>query len=193
MRVASDIGGTFTDLVAFDEDTGELSLAKVPTTPDDLTRGVLETLDPARIDAARIGCFIHGTTLIINALTERRGARTGLLTTQGFRDVLEIGRANRPDIYNFSFRKPEPFVPRDLRLEVTERMDHKGEVITPLDEDSVRRGVRALLDRGARAIAICFLHAYRNPAHERRAAEIARAEAPRTPVSVSSDITREWR
>ncbi|MDC0678203.1 hydantoinase/oxoprolinase family protein [Sorangium atrum] len=193
MRVASDIGGTFTDLVAFDEDTGELSLAKVPTTPDDLTRGVLETLDPARIEAARIGAFIHGTTLIINALTEREGARTGLLTTRGFRDVLEIGRANRPDIYNFSFRKPEPFVPRDLRLEVTERMDHKGEVLTPLDEDSVRRGVRALLDGGARAIAICFLHAYRNPAHERRAAEIARAEAPATPVSASSEITREWR
>ncbi|WP_434047049.1 MULTISPECIES: hydantoinase/oxoprolinase family protein [Sorangium] len=193
MRVASDIGGTFTDLVAFDEETGELSLAKVPTTPDDLTRGVLETLDRARMAAARIGCFIHGTTLIINALTERNGARTGLLTTRGFRDVLEIGRANRPDIYNFSFRKPEPFVPRDLRLEVTERMNHKGEVLTPLDEDGARRGVRALLDRGARAIAICFLHAYRNPAHERRAAEIARAEAPATPVSVSSEITREWR
>ncbi|CAN92781.1 N-methylhydantoinase A, beta subunit [Sorangium cellulosum So ce56] len=193
MRVASDIGGTFTDLVAFDEDTGELSLAKVPTTPDDLTRGVLETLDPARIEAARIRAFIHGTTLIINALTERKGARTGLLTTRGFRDVLEIGRANRPDIYNFSFRKPEPFVPRDLRLEVTERMDHKGEALTPLDEDGVRRSVRALLDRGARAIAICFLHAYRNPAHERRAAEIARAEAPSTPVSASSEITREWR
>ncbi|XXX80628.1 hydantoinase/oxoprolinase family protein [Sorangium sp. So ce134] len=193
MRVASDIGGTFTDLVAFDEETGELSLAKVPTTPDDLTRGVLETLDGARIDAARIGSFIHGTTLIINALTERKGARTGLLTTRGFRDVLEIGRANRPDIYNLSFRKPEPFVPRDLRLEVTERLDHKGDVLTPLDEDSVRRGVRALLDRGARAIAICLLHAYRNPAHERRAAEIARAEAPATPVSASSEITREWR
>ncbi|WP_437784321.1 hydantoinase/oxoprolinase family protein [Sorangium sp. So ce1097] len=193
MRIASDIGGTFTDLVAFDEQTGELSLAKVPTTPDDLTRGVLETLDSARVEAAWTGPFIHGTTLIINTITERNGARTGLLTTRGFRDVLEIGRANRPDIYNFSFRKPEPFVPRDLRLEVTERMSHKGEVLTPLDEDDVRRGVRALLDRGVRAIAICFLHAYRNPAHERRAAEIARADAPATPVSVSSEITREWR
>ncbi|WP_437758878.1 hydantoinase/oxoprolinase family protein [Sorangium sp. So ce1389] len=193
MHVASDIGGTFTDLVAFDEETGEFSLAKVPTTPDDLTRGVLETLDSARVEAARIGRFIHGTTLIINAITERKGARTGLLTTRGFRDVLEIGRANRPDIYNFSFRKPEPFVPRDLRLEVTERMSHKGEVLTPLDEDSVRRGVRALLDRGARAIAICFLHAYRSPVHERRAAEIARADTPTIPVSVSSEITREWR
>ncbi|MGK4005878.1 hydantoinase/oxoprolinase family protein [Sorangium sp. So ce1036] len=193
MRVASDIGGTFTDLVALDEETGELSLAKVPTTPDALTRGVLQTLDSAQVEAARIRYFIHGTTLIINALTERTGARTGLLTTRGFRDVLEIGRANRPDIYNFAFRKPAPFVPRDLRLEVTERMSHKGEVLTPLDEDGVRRGVRALLDKGARAIAVCFLHAYRNPAHERRAAELARAEAPGAPVSASSEITREWR
>ncbi|AUX21874.1 5-oxoprolinase [Sorangium cellulosum] len=193
MRVASDIGGTFTDLVALDEETGELSLAKVPTTPDALTRGVLQTLDSAHVEAARIRYFIHGTTLIINALTERTGARTGLLTTRGFRDVLEIGRANRPDIYNFAFRKPAPFVPRDLRLEVTERMSHKGEVLTPLDEDDVRRGVRALLEQGARAIAVCFLHAYRNPAHERRAAELAREEAPGAPVSASSEITREWR
>jgi N-methylhydantoinase A len=122
MRIATDIGGTFTDLVYFDEATAELGLAKVSTTPDDLSRGVLETIDRARLSAARARFFVHGTTVVINALTERKGARTGLITTHGFRDVLEIGRANRPDIYNFSFQKPEPFVPRHLRLVLLPRM-----------------------------------------------------------------------
>jgi N-methylhydantoinase A len=127
MRIASDIGGTFTDLVYHDERTGELGMAKASTTPDDLARGVLDTIERASVDAAGTEFFVHGSTLVINALTERKGARTGLITTRGFRDVLEIGRANRPDIYNFYFRKCEPFVPRHLRLEVRERVSYKGE------------------------------------------------------------------
>ncbi|HKC73448.1 MAG TPA: hydantoinase/oxoprolinase family protein, partial [Chloroflexota bacterium] len=193
MRIASDIGGTFTDLVYHDERTGELGLAKASTTPDDLARGVLETIERARVDAAGTEFFVHGSTVIINALTERTGARTGLITTRGFRDVLEIGRANRPDIYNFYFRKPEPFVPRHLRLEVRERMSHKGEVLEPLVEEDVRQAVRRLKQEGIEAIAICFLHSYANATHEQRALEIAREEAPDLAITASCDVTRQWR
>ncbi len=165
MRIATDIGGTFTDLVYHDEQSGELGVAKASTTPDDFARAVLETVEKAAVDASRATFFVHGSTVIINALTERKGARTGLITTKGFRDVLEIGRANRPDIYNFSFRKPTPFVPRHLRLEVTERVSHKGEVLVRLDEEQMRQAVRQLKGEGVEAIAVCFLHSYANPAH----------------------------
>jgi N-methylhydantoinase A len=193
MRIASDIGGTFTDLAYHDERTGELGLAKASTTPDDLACGVLDTLDRARVDAAGTEFFVHGSTVIINALTERKGARTGLITTRGFRDVLEIGRANRPDIYNFYFRKLEPFVPRHLRLEVRERVSYKGEVLEPLDEEDVRQAVRRLKKEGVEAIAICFLHSYANATHEQRALEIAREEAPDLAITASCDVTRQWR
>ena len=193
MRVASDIGGTFTDLVFHDEETGAIGLAKASTTPDDLARGVLETLEKARVRSAEASFFVHGSTVVINALTERTGAVTGLITTQGFRDVIEIGRANRSDIYNLSFRKPDPFVPRYLRCEVPERINYKGEILRPLDEQAVREAVKQLRQEGVEAIAICFLHAYANPAHEQRAAEIAREEAPDLSVTASSDVTREWR
>jgi N-methylhydantoinase A len=193
MRIASDIGGTFTDLAYHDERTGELGLAKASTTPDDLARGVLETLERARLDVVGTEFFVHGSTVIINALTERTGARTGLITTKGFRDVLEIGRANRPDIYNFYFRKLEPFVPRHLRLEVRERVSYKGEVLEPLDEEDVREAVRRLRKEGVEAIAICFLHSYANATHEQRALEIAREEAPDLAITASCDVTRQWR
>ena len=193
MRISTDIGGTFTDLVYLDEIDGTLSLAKASTTPDDFARGVIDTINKVDITPEATRFFVHGTTVVINALTERTGARTGLITTQGFRDVLEIGRANRSDIYNFAFRKPESFVPRHLRLEVAERVSYKGEVLRPLDEQALRVAVRALLAEGVEAIAICFLHAYANPEHERRAAAIAREEAPRISVTASSEITREWR
>jgi N-methylhydantoinase A len=193
VRIASDIGGTFTDLVYHDERDGELGLAKASSTPDDFARGVLETVEKARLEPDDTSFFVHGSTVVINALTERTGARTGLITTAGFRDVLEIGRANRSDIYNFAFRKPEPFIPRSLRLEVPERVDYKGEVLRPLDEEAVRQAVRRLTTEGVEAIAICFLHSYANPAHERRAAAIAREEAPALAVTASCEVTREWR
>jgi N-methylhydantoinase A len=127
MRVATDIGGTFTDLVSVDENTGELYSTKTSTTPARFEQGVLDALHKARTDPAAISAFIHGTTIVINTLTERSGATVGLITTRGFRDVLEIGRGNRPDMYNFYYRKPQPFVPRHLRFEVSERVTYLGE------------------------------------------------------------------
>jgi N-methylhydantoinase A len=193
MRVASDIGGTFTDLVYHDERSGELGLAKTSSTPDDFARGVLDGIEKADLPVDQTNFFAHGSTIVINALTERTGARTGLITTRGFRDVLEIGRANRPDMFNFSFRKPVPIVPRHLRVEVPERVNYKGEILEPLDEEQVRQAVRYLKDEGVEAIAICFLHSYANPTHEQRAVEIAREEAPTLSITGSSEVTRQWR
>src|SRR5215213_10540146 len=138
MRVATDVGGTFTDLVYFDEETGRSGAVKVDTTPPDFERGVIDGLLKSGLDPSEIELFAHGTTVVINALTERKGARTGLLTTRGFRDVLEIARGNRPDLYNFYFSKPKPFVPRYLRMEVEERINHRGEVVVPLKAEDLR-------------------------------------------------------
>lgn len=193
MRVASDIGGTFTDLVYLDERSGKVGTAKADTTPSDFERGAIETMHKAGVRAETVDFFVHGTTVIINALTERSGVRTGLITTRGFRDVLEIGRANRPDLYNLSYTKPTPFVPRYLRLEVTERVNYKGEELAPLHEEEVMAAVERLIGEGVEAIAICFLHSYANPEHERRAADLIRHRWPEIPVTASCEITREWR
>ncbi len=193
MRLASDIGGTFTDLVYLDERTGALGSAKADTTPPEFERGVLETIRKAGIDARAADFFVHGTTVIINALTERKGVRTGLITTRGFRDVLEIGRANRPDLYNLTYAKPRPFVPRALRLEVTERVNYKGEVLVSLVEAEVMAAAERLVAEQVEAIAVCFLHAYANPAHEARAAQLIRERFPQIAVTASHEITREWR
>jgi len=125
IALAIDIGGTFTDLAAVDRRDGSLILAKVGTTPTRLQQGVLSALERSELRPGDVGAFVHGSTVVINAITERRGARTALVTTAGFRDVLEIGRANRPDLYNLSYRKPRPFVPRRLRFEVPERISHR--------------------------------------------------------------------
>ena len=143
IALAIDIGGTFTDLAAVDRRDGSLVLAKVDTTPSRLQQGVLTALERSEISPDDVGAFVHGSTVVINAITERRGARTALVTTEGFRDVLEIGRANRPDLYNLSYRKPKPFVPRRLRLEVRERISHTGAVLVPLDEPAVGVGRRS--------------------------------------------------
>lgn len=193
MRVASDIGGTFTDLVYLDARTGRIGTAKADTTPAEFERGVIDTFRKAGFDARSVDFFVHGTTVIINALTERSGVRTGLITTKGFRDVLEIGRANRPDLYNLSYTKPKPFVPRYLRLEVTERVNYKGEVQVPLNEQEVIAAASRLVAEGVEAIAICFLHAYAYPQHEVRAAQLIRERWPKIAVTASHEITREWR
>jgi N-methylhydantoinase A len=190
-RVAVDIGGTFTDLVFLDEASGEVGAAKASTTPARFENGVIDALNQTELDA--VGFLAHGTTVIINALTERRGAKTALITTRGFRDVLEIAKSNRPDLYNLLYEKPEPFVPRRLRLEVTERMSYTGDVLAPLDEDDVRRAVAEIRRNGAEAIAVCFLHSYANPLHEERAAEIVREEWPEASVTASNELTNEWR
>lgn len=193
MRVASDIGGTFTDLAYLDEETGAVGFAKASTTPGHLADGVLATLDRARLSADKTRFFVHGSTVVINALTERKGARTALLTTKGFRDVLEIGRANRPDIYNLYYTKPKPFVPRYLRLEIRERMNYRGQVLEPLKEEDVLAALEICRREGVEAVAVCFLHAYANPAHEKRCLEIIRQHAPELALSASHELSREWR
>lgn len=193
MRVASDIGGTFTDLVYLDEETGQVGIAKTDTTPPNFEQGVINSINKANFTKDEVNFFVHGTTVIINALTERKGAKTGLITTKGFRDVLELGRSNRADIYNVYYRKPVPFVPRYLRLEVEERCNYKGEELVPLNEDDVRVCLRQFKKEGVEAIAVCFLHSYANPAHEERCAEIIRQEWPEVAVTISSEITMEWR
>ena len=146
-RVAVDIGGTFTDLVHVDAE-GRLTRAKCSSTPAALEDAVVQVLVQSGADIADVDAFIHGSTVVINAITERRGARTALVTTRGFGDVLEIGRANRPDIYNLRYRKPETFVPSELRFELPERTSYTGAEIEPLDEDAVRAVARQLLEAG---------------------------------------------
>jgi N-methylhydantoinase A len=193
MRVASDIGGTFTDLVCLDEQTGRMGVSKASTTPRDFAEGVIETLRKADVSVPDTSFFVHGCTVVINALTERKGAKTGLITTKGFRDVLEITRANRPDLYNMYYTKPKPFVPRQYRLEVEERMSCKGEELVPLKEAHVRQAVEYFRKEGIQTIAVCFLHSYANPAHEKRCGELIRTLAPDVPVTLSCEITQEWR
>ncbi|MGB3715796.1 MAG: hydantoinase/oxoprolinase family protein [Candidatus Promineifilaceae bacterium] len=193
MRIASDIGGTFTDLTYLEEETGEVGMMKVATTPTNFAEGVVETLRKAELTVSDTSFFVHGSTVIINALTERKGVKTGLITTKGFRDVLEIGRANRPDIYNMYYTKPKPFVPRYLRLEAEERVNYKGQELKPLNEEDVRKAVEIFKAEGVQAIAVCFLHAYANPSHEAECGEIINQLAPEIPVTVSHQITQEWR
>lgn len=193
MRVASDIGGTFTDLVFLNEDTGEVGVAKVSTTPQNFAEGVVKSLQKADFAPSETQFFVHGSTIIINALTERKGARAGLITTKGFRDVLEIGRANRPDIYNMYYTKPKPFVPRHLRVEVRERLNYKGEELEPLNEQDVLEAIQELRANGVEAIAVSLLHSYANPSHEIQCGEIINEIAPDVPLTLSHQLTQEWR
>ena len=192
MRIAVDIGGTFTDLVAVD-DNGEIFRSKSLTTPDDLARGIEDCLRGAEIDVAGANFFVHGSTVTINAVLEHKGARTGLITTKGFRDVYEIGRGNRPEGYNLFFKRPVPLVPRDLRLEVDERLYATGEVLTPLSEESAAATIDALKSAGVESIAVCLLHAYANAAHEQRLGELLRERFAAAYVSLSHEILREFR
>lgn len=198
IRVATDIGGTFTDIVYYehDEKTGtvsQVSTWKCDTVPEDLTAGVMKTIAGIGLSPKEIGFFAHGTTIVINTIAERKGAKTGLITTTGFRDVLEIARGNRPDLFNFRFRKPPPFVPRHLRREVDERTDHRGEVILPLDVGALSGLIAFFRDEGVEALAVSFLHAYANPANEIAAREAIRQIWPEVPVVTSHQTTREWR
>ncbi len=187
-----DVGGTFTDLVIFDPASGDVRLAKVPTTLPNQSGGVLAAFDAAGADLAEVDLIVHGTTTTTNAVLERQLARTGLITTQGFRDVLELGRRTRPQAYGMhgSFT---PVIPRDLRLEVPERMDARGRVLTPLDEDALRAAVLHLLAEGCESVVIHFLHAYANPAHELRAAEVARSLWPNDYITLGHALLSESR
>ena len=176
-RVAGiDVGGTFTDLLIHEAgpDGASVRLAKVPTSAGNQAQGVLDALQAAGVSPADIDLIIHGTTTTTNAVLERKTARVGLITTRGFRDTLELGRRTRPKPYGLTGTF-EPLIPRELRLEVCERMSARGEVLTPLDEAEVEKSIEELLAAGCEALVIHFLHSYANPAHERRAVEIARA------------------
>ena len=197
IRVATDVGGTFTDLAYFETDTqsGEqrVRTAKVDTTPPDFEQAVLELLRKAEVPFSDIGFLAHGTTVIINAITERKGAKTGLITTEGFRDVLEIARGDRPNFFNLTYSKPPPFVPRYLRREVPGRLNYRGEELTPLDLSGLDDIVDAFRAESVEAIAICLLHSYANEAHEVAVLEKVRTLAPDMSVVASHQITRQWR
>ena len=196
-RVATDVGGTFTDLVCFetDTDTGKSRVitAKSDTTPPNFETGVLKVLEKGAVDPASVDFLAHGTTVVINALTERKGVKVGLITTEGFRDTLEIARGNRPDFFNLHYEKPEPFVPRHLRKELSGRMTYTGEERTPLDLSGLPEILDGFRQEGVQAVAISFLHSYANTAHEiATLAEVQRLW-PEISVVSSHQITREWR
>lgn len=190
--VGIDVGGTFTDLLAIDPETREVKLAKVPTTVDNQAVGFMAALASASLDPAVLQAVVHGTTTTTNALLERKIAKVGLITTRGFRDVLELGRRTRPQPYGLrgTFR---PMIDREVRLEVPERMDADGKVLTPLDEVAVAEAATKLLAQGCEAVVIHFLHSYINPAHERRAAEIVRGLWPNAYVTAGHVILSEYR
>src|SRR3990172_13401201 len=187
-----DVGGTFTDLIALDPVSREVRLAKVPTTPENQAFGVMAALREAAIDPGSVALIVHGTTTTTNALLERKLAATGLVTTKGFRDGLELGRRTRPSPYGLRGWF-EPLIPRELRLEVAERMDAEGEVVTPLDETALREAVGRLAAAGCESLVIHFLHSYLNPAHERRALAIARELWPNRYVTAGHTILSEYR
>jgi N-methylhydantoinase A len=196
-RIGVDSGGTFTDVCLFDDATGQVAVWKVSSTPADpsqgIGRGVEEGLAQVGAGAADVGYFGHGTTVATNALIQHRGVKTGLITTDGFRDLLEIGRQKRPDLYDMQADKPATLVPRDLRLEVPERMRHDGTVEVPLDEDAFRNAVRTLRAAGVEAVAVCFLYGFVSTAHEAAAARILAEEFPQAFASISHMVAPEFR
>ena len=201
-RVGVDSGGTFTDICLFDEDDGRVEVWKVSSTPDDPSRGIAQGVEegmrrvvPEAGDrpAASVSYFGHGTTVATNALIQHKGVPTGLITTDGFRDLLEIGRQKRPDLYDIFADKPPTLVERSLRLGVAERIRHTGEIEIALDEDAVRAAARKLRDAGVSAVAISFLYSFVRPEHERRAKEIVSEEYPEAFICTSHDIAPEFR
>jgi len=196
-RVAIDIGGTFTDLVLLDEATGATRIIKLPSTPSDPSIGFENTinriLQSGNVAPSELVHLVHGTTVATNAIIKDTVAKTGLITTRGFRDVLEIGRQVRPHLYDLTRDKPKPLVPRSLRLEVTERVDNLGRVLVPLDEDEAKTAVESLRKEDVSSIAVCFLHSYANSTHEAKVGAIIEKHFPAAFVSISSEICPEFR
>ena len=196
-RLGVDIGGTFTDFALLDEVRGEMVIHKQLTTPDDPSRAVLEgckhILARKKLDIAELESIAHGTTLVTNAVIERRGARTGMVVTEGFRDVLDMARETRYDLFDLRLKLPEPLVPRQLRREVKERVKFDGSVETALDEEAVHTAISELVDKGIEALAICFLHSYANPEHENMARKAAERAFPNLYISTSADIFSNMR
>ena len=196
-RIGIDVGGTFTDYTLLDERTGSVSFHKVASTPKDpaeaIQRGIADLLRMHAIAPGDVGHIGHGTTVATNLIIERRGAPTGLITTRGFRDVLELGRQVRPHLYDYSVNKPPVLARREHRIEVTERCNAQGEVLQPLDDTEVEDAVHQLQADGIRAVAVCFLHSYRNPEHERRARAVIERLMPQAYISISSEVLPEFR
>lgn len=194
LRFSIDTGGTFTDIVVLDEDTGTLKMDKVPTTPENTLLGVLNAIEKVKLDLANVKTFfVHGSTTAINTLLQRKGVLTAYVTTTGFRDVPEIARYNRVEMYNPKYHKPPQILPRELRFEVTERLNARGEVEVELDTDDVRQVARKLKQKQVKAVAVCLLHAYKNPVHERKVKELLLEEYPEVSVAISSEVVNEHR
>ncbi len=195
VRVGVDVGGTFTDFAL--EKGGKIHTAKLLTTPDAPERAILEGLDillhQADVTAADIDVLIHGTTLATNAIIERKGARTAMITTEGFRDVIELGKENRFDQYDLNIDKPEPLVPRYLRFGVAERLSARGDVLLPLDVGVLKVVAGQLLEENIESVAICFLHSFVDPQHEQQAAQLLQRLIPNLQVSLSSEVAPEIR
>ena len=196
-RLGVDIGGTFTDATLINETTGEIRVGKVPSTPQDPSQGFMEAthriLREAAVSPDEVGYVVHGTTVATNSIIEGKVARTGFVTTDGFRDLLEIQRQIRPSLYDLQFEKPRPLTPRYLCFGVPERLDAQGNVLTPLDESAVRNVAEQLRQENVESIAVCFLHSYINPNHEKRTGEILREALPDTIISLSSEVAPEFR
>ena len=190
--VAVDIGGTFTDLVAFDHETGAATYTKSPTTYGDFVEGILDCFEKGNLAPRNAHFLNHGTTLVINSLIQRRGAKCALVTSAGFRDVLEIARANRPDPFDLHYRRDEPLIPRELRFEVPERIDATGNVLEPLDPAALEALAEELKRLEIEAVAVFFMSSYLNPVHEEQAAEILKRLLPGVYVTHSTELTREW-
>ncbi|HXJ02443.1 MAG TPA: hydantoinase/oxoprolinase family protein [Micropepsaceae bacterium] len=193
LRLAADIGGTFTDIAAFDEASGRLLLGKTLSTPDALVDGIEAGVAKTATTFADAGLFLHGSTIAINTILERTGAKTALLITEGFRDIYEIGRVNRPDSYNLFFSKHQPLVPREHRYEVQERLLASGDVLKPLDETEIAGLAETLKHERIEAVAVLFLHCYRNPTHELRAKAILQKALPGVFVTTSHELSQEYR
>lgn len=192
MRIATDIGGTFTDLVYID-DYNEVQIAKSSTTTPNFEQGVMNVIGQSELLFSEIKEFIHGSTVVINAITERKGVKTALITTKGFRDVLEIARGNRPDLFNIRYQKPVPFVERYLRKEVEERLNAKGEVLVELNQQEILKIIDELKKEQVEAVAVVYLHAYLNPQHELMTKRLIEEHWPEVSVSISCEVTMEWR
>ena len=186
------MAATFIDFVTLDPETGSITIEKVRSAGA-LEEQFFDGTQKLGLEPTDLGMIVHGSTMVINTIVQENGARVGLITTQGFRDVLELGRGSREDIYDLFYKPPPPLVPRYLRYEVPERLGSLGEVVTPLEESAATNAVKALRDAGVDSIAVCFLHAYVNPAHEQRMAEIIADVFPEVRISISSDVVREWR
>ena len=192
-RIAVDIGGTFTDIVFIDEEVMEIVTDKVRSTPDDIGQAIFEAIKKIRVDLNSIDLFVHGTTVGLNTVVQQKGAKVGLITTDGFGDVLEMGRGDRKELYNYLWKKPRPLVPRSLRLEISERTDYLGNILRPVDKKEVGRLLERFQANGVTSIAVCLLHSFANPDNEKAVGRIIHEVWPEVDVSLSHQVAMEFR